>query len=305
MVLIVLLAAGCATMQNRWKDAQSANSIAAYDAFLNRYSKGEFADEARARLEALYLQKAKNTNTIEAYQRFLERYPHGKPADEARKLMDPLLFEDAQSKNTSAAYEKYINTFPTGKYVEKAKEMKVNALYIETIETDTVRGYEDFIQKYPDSEHTDDILERLKDELIEALLENLAEELIEKFLERFPKGKHADRANVLKYISQLKNPDEKLRLNASRQLVKMGKDLNRPDIKSIESIMKKGTESWRRYLYKRSHCTWYEKTSVKYYAAETLLNIKSKYVTSEIQKEAKVAKRKGKYKYKVDDPGWV
>lgn len=259
MVLLVLLTFGCATMQNRWKDAQLANSISAYEAFLSRYSKGEFADEARARLEALYLQKAKDTNTVEAYKGFLERYPHGKPADEARKLMDPLLFEDAQSMNTSTAYENYINTFPNGKYVEKAEEMIVNALYIETIETGTVRGYEDFIQRYPDSEHTDDIFERLKDELLEELIENLAEELIERFLERFPKGKHADRARVLKYISQLKNPDEKIRLKASKQLVKMGKDLKRPDIKSIESTMRKGTESWRRYLYRRSRCTGMKK----------------------------------------------
>ncbi len=305
MVLIVVLTAGCATMQSRWEKTQSTDSITAYEDFLNSYSKGEFADEARARLEDLYLQRAKNANTVEAYQNFLERYQKGKYAEEARELMDPLLFEAAKSENTSVAYENYINVFPEGKYVETAEKMMVNARYIETIETNTVNGYEDFLQNYPDSDYTDDILERLKDKLLEELMQSLAEELIKKFLERFPEGKHADRARVLGNISQLRNNDEKTRINASRQLVRMGEDLNRKEIKLIDDIMRSGTESWKKHLYRRGHCTWYEKTSAKYYAADTMLNIKSRYVTSEMKKEARAVKNKEKYEYRVTDPGWI
>ncbi len=180
-----------------------------------------------------------------------------------------------------------------------------NAYYIETVESGTVNNYETFIQQYPHSEHSDDILERLKDKLLEELLESLAEELIDRFLERFPKGKHADRARVLKYIAQLRNSNENIRNRASRYLMKIGKDLNKSEVESIKSLMRLGKENWRKQLYRRSHCTWYERTSVKYYAADTLLNMNSKYVTAETKKEARRAKNKGKSKYKVDDPGWV
>lgn len=81
--IMILFTAGCATMQSRWQDAVAINTIAAYEKFLKLYSTGTLADEARSRLETLYLQKAKDTNTIAAYEDFLKRYTKGPLADNA------------------------------------------------------------------------------------------------------------------------------------------------------------------------------------------------------------------------------
>jgi hypothetical protein len=90
LALVLILAAGCATMQSRWKDAESINTVTAYEDFLRWYPSGELADKARTKLEALYLQKAKDTNTIEAYEMFLKRYPQSKFANEARLSLENL-----------------------------------------------------------------------------------------------------------------------------------------------------------------------------------------------------------------------
>lgn len=52
VVLVIVFICGCATMETRWKEVESANTIEAYGEFLKQYSEGEFADKARDRVWA-------------------------------------------------------------------------------------------------------------------------------------------------------------------------------------------------------------------------------------------------------------
>ena len=90
LAAVAALCGGCATIQSRWQDAASADSIQAYEAFLSRYPAGQHSAEARSRLEKLCLQEARKTHTVWAYKRFLKRYPAGECAKHAQAGLDDL-----------------------------------------------------------------------------------------------------------------------------------------------------------------------------------------------------------------------
>jgi hypothetical protein len=101
ILLVVLLFGGCATMQNRWKNTEAINTIAAYENFLKRYPEGTLADEARSRIEKLYFEHARAEDTISSYEDFLKRYPEGVFAAEAtsrrERLSREILIEELYS----------------------------------------------------------------------------------------------------------------------------------------------------------------------------------------------------------------
>ncbi len=63
--------------------------------------------------------------------------------------------------------------------------------------------------------------------------------------------------------------------------------------------MRNGRKNWSKYLYTQGSCKYYEKTSVKFYAANSLGNMESQYVSRAIQREAVVTKYKAKRKVRV------
>lgn len=106
-------------------------------------------------------------------------------------------------------------------------------------------------------------------------------------------------------IAELSNSNESKRMNAASRLSRMGKRLSKSQIKEIEGIMTSGKQSWSKFLYRQSHCSWHERTSIKYYAAVALEQNQSPYVTSQMKNTARSVKYKSKSEYKVTDPGWV
>src|SRR3990172_6924085 len=86
IVLVSLI--GCVSMA--WKDALTANSIAIYEDFLQRYPKSEFTNKAHQKLEALYFDKANATGTIDAYEDFLRKNPNSNFAADASMNLEVL-----------------------------------------------------------------------------------------------------------------------------------------------------------------------------------------------------------------------
>jgi hypothetical protein len=74
VILLGMSRIGYATMEEDWEKAKSANTISAYEEFLQQYSEGAVVQEAHNRLEELYLQRLKQT---EIYTKWV---------DEQRKL---------------------------------------------------------------------------------------------------------------------------------------------------------------------------------------------------------------------------
>lgn len=92
LVMLILTGAlvisGCSGRQQQWESARRADTLEAYQRFLQSYPDGEFASQAQARVRELQevsdWQKAMQVDTADAYQEFLNRYPQGRMSDEAR-----------------------------------------------------------------------------------------------------------------------------------------------------------------------------------------------------------------------------
>lgn len=85
---VALLLAACSPEAGDWRNAQSADSVEAYDAFVAKYPQSEFAAQATERTKQLGeerdWQAATAADTADAYQQFLSAYPEGKWSQEAR-----------------------------------------------------------------------------------------------------------------------------------------------------------------------------------------------------------------------------
>jgi hypothetical protein len=167
----------------------------------------------------------------------------------------------------------------------------------------TAAAYSNFLKKYPNhtlSKKARELGEPLSCE--EAKKENTVECYLS-YLQLYPEGKCAP--EEVRLIAQLNSPSEKKRNKAADLLSYGGEELTKSVIDEIINIMRNGRGSWSKHLYRQSHCTWYEKTTVKYYAAKSLVNMKSPYVTDEIVREARNKTNKEKTRYRVTDPGWI
>ena len=117
--------------------------------------------------------------------------------------------------------------------------------------------------------------------------------------------KRLENSTVDGLITQLTSSNEQRRLYVSSELASKGEKLTESQVAKLINTMKVGKGRWSKYLYRSGHCTWYEITTIRYYAAESLINMKSQYVNEKIREEAWVVKSKNKFEEKVTDPGWI
>jgi len=111
LLLVMLMGWGCA---DPFVDAQEANTIEAYETFVNENPNSPFLLQGQLRLEELYLEKARTDKTLEAYDAYLERYTTGKLWEKAVEERRTFLFNWAEDENTAAAWQKYIDEYPKG-----------------------------------------------------------------------------------------------------------------------------------------------------------------------------------------------
>ncbi len=88
VLLAMTLLAGCSREKIDWKSAEAADTVEAYDHFLERHPDGELSTQARARVSQLNEERdwkrASATDTLQAYQQFLAQHENGKWTGEAR-----------------------------------------------------------------------------------------------------------------------------------------------------------------------------------------------------------------------------
>lgn len=115
----------------------------------------------------------------------------------------------------------------------------------------------------------------------------------------------ARNVKIDKLITQLQSPDESVRRSAASQLSTA--DISEAKVKQLISIMRNGNRTWVTSTYRPPghHCTDYEYTSVRYYAASALENMKSPHVSNEIVREARTCMSNSVTTRRVTDPGWI
>ena len=109
IVLWIALAcalAACSRQETGWRDARRADTVPAYETYLEHFPAGAHADEARARIGALQEERewarANQLRTPEAWQRYLGAFPEGRYAGEARERLSD--FVRAQAPPEGRAY---------------------------------------------------------------------------------------------------------------------------------------------------------------------------------------------------------
>lgn len=85
--LVLAALTGCDRQETAWRDAQEADTVGAYQEFLQSYPESPQATEAGERIrtlqrEALW-QQTLEADSLEAYQQFLAEFPEGDGADQA------------------------------------------------------------------------------------------------------------------------------------------------------------------------------------------------------------------------------
>jgi hypothetical protein len=119
------------------------------------------------------------------------------------------------------------------------------------------------------------------------------------------KIKEAENIKVRELFVQLANSDASIRENAALSLSKMGDKLGETQVNELISIMRNGNEEWSEFLYRSGHCSWYKYTSIKYYAATALADMKSRHVSNELVLETRKCKEDSKTERRITDPGWI
>lgn len=102
-------------------------------------------------IAALEFRMARNANTVEAYQQFIDNHPASRETLEAKQLRNALAYKQAESSNTISAYEEFIRNYPSGKESDMAQGKIYTMAYDEAKMTNTEEAYRNYLQKYPNS----------------------------------------------------------------------------------------------------------------------------------------------------------
>lgn len=164
-----------------WRNASETNTLAAYEAFLERYPNGVYADSAKKQIYGIEDLAAWNLavqqNSLSGYRAYLAAFPQGINAEEAGRLAYAIGQEEewdaSRQKNTAAAYQDYIAKYPDSKYLDLAKaglQMASEREFWENQETlNTVDAYNEYLRKYPEGRYVSDAqnrLDRIAEEVI-------------------------------------------------------------------------------------------------------------------------------------------
>jgi outer membrane protein assembly factor BamD (BamD/ComL family) len=309
LVALPLILTGCAGPA--FKQAKALNTVTAYDKFLQEYPQSQYAEEARQTKEQLFCEEVNVRNTVEGYNSYLDRHPKGTCSAEVLKKLEPLLWKDAEQKSTISSYDGYLKKYQNGIYVAEAKEKRERLFCDKVKQENTGDGYSSYIDQYPDGICAAEVKQKLELIVWKSAEQKGATEAYDLYLKKYPTGVYFSEAQAKRTVSllieQLRDSKKETREEASNKLSKMGRELSEAHVNKMIDVMRNGSDKWREFLYKGAsgHCSWYEQTSVKYYAANALTKMESPYVTTAVVSEAKTAKTKGKgEKYRVDDPGW-
>ncbi|MBO7132918.1 MAG: OmpA family protein [Bacteroidales bacterium] len=102
-------------------------------------------------ISSLDFRMAKEANTVKAYQQFIDNHPASKETSEAKQLRNALAYKQAEAENTISAYEDFIRNYPYGKESDMAQTNIYTLAYKDAKRTNTEEAYRNYAQKYPNS----------------------------------------------------------------------------------------------------------------------------------------------------------
>ena len=111
LAIACLAVAGCSRQEANWRAAAEADTVAAYEGYLQRFPAGAHVAEARAQIGRLVdddqWARARNLGTPEALQRYLSAHPEGRHAADAHGRLTALVPAAGTPRNWSAQLGAY------------------------------------------------------------------------------------------------------------------------------------------------------------------------------------------------------
>lgn len=116
---------------DNYAEVKAADTIEAYENYLKQNPDSRNTLEARSRLEALYMERARKDRTLEAYDAYMERFPKGVFAKAAFEEREQYLWTWADVEDTPEAWARYLEEYPASNAVKvrKAKRRKAATEY--------------------------------------------------------------------------------------------------------------------------------------------------------------------------------
>ena len=129
-LITAVLVTGCDTREKDWDVAREADSIAAYEKFLDQHPEGEYAATARERIAELRVQNAwdsaRDADTIEAYRAFVDEYPDSEYAAQASARIVEMernsRWSQVRNSTEIAALEAFVGRYPDSDEAVQARE---------------------------------------------------------------------------------------------------------------------------------------------------------------------------------------
>lgn len=96
--------------------------------------------------------EAESIDTIEAYESFLDRFPNTPLSAKARARAAAIAYRNASAENSEEAYEEFVRSYPDSEQAQLARDLAETVAYDALIENFSEEAVERFMAKYPDSE---------------------------------------------------------------------------------------------------------------------------------------------------------
>ncbi|MFN3875834.1 MAG: WG repeat-containing protein, partial [Flavobacteriales bacterium] len=161
-----------------WDRAKSANSIEAYERYIQAYAQSPYAAEAALVRDHLAFQLARQANTAQAYREFLERYTGARDVHEARTRYHEAVYRESTAEHDIASFRAFIRDHPDNPWVQQAEE----EIYRLSTSGRSVAEYAAFIRENPRSRKVNDAWRAL----YESYTRNLSASAITRFLQDYP-----------------------------------------------------------------------------------------------------------------------
>ena len=127
-----------------YRKASSANTIQAYEDFIQKYPGSELVESARLAMETLAYQNAVSLGMIGAFEVYLREYPTGRNAWNARGILEDLYFQWARKVDTEESWSVFLSRFPHSYNASGALLRLAEIRFALAKKSDTIRGYAEF-----------------------------------------------------------------------------------------------------------------------------------------------------------------
>lgn len=168
-LVLVLLIIGCATTATRWRETSRANTITAYENFLQNHPDSEWAPEARKCIDDLAFAEAKRLDTVAALDSYRGRFPSGSHHDDALAECEAIMYRATMETTEPAPCRAYLERFSQHERAEEMRRHLDDRIFEVAVREGKATGYEQYVKDFPEGRHIQESEQALATIVYEAL----------------------------------------------------------------------------------------------------------------------------------------